>query len=233
MARCASLRSREGAPLSVESIIGGGLAGHHHQQQHMIPGDDDDGDKPASLVGGGDPLDFFGAIRNLVEQSIQPEDIRKYSSQQQLEIPVVNNSSSSRYRIVEDLQAERDKLRERVSELESATPQQAHSRQLLSEAETALDQSKTELANVREVAARDLSFQASRAKAEAALARADSEATVAQLGEEFRKFREKATADEEVGAARLESLREELAADREQLSALKRAREEGVERQRA
>ncbi|CAB1098274.1 unnamed protein product [Ectocarpus sp. CCAP 1310/34] len=103
----------------------------------------------------------------------------------------------------------------------------------LSEAETALDQSKTELSSVREAAARDLSFQASRAKAEAALARADSEATLAQLGEEYRKFREKTVADEEAGAARLESLREALATERDQLSVLKRAREEDVRRQTA
>ncbi|CAN0416583.1 unnamed protein product, partial [Ectocarpus sp. 12 AP-2014] len=85
----------------------------------------------------------------------------------------------------------------------------------------------------REAAARDLSFQASRAKAEAALARADSEATLAQLGEEFRKFREKTAADEEAGAVRLESLREALTTERDQLSALKRAREEDVQRQTA
>ncbi|CBJ28578.1 TiTiN family member (ttn-1) [Ectocarpus siliculosus] len=193
----------------------------------MMPAGDDDGDKTA--LAGGDPLDFFGAIRNLVEQSIQPEDLRKYSSQQPLEVPVVN-SSSSFGGIVVELQAENDKLRQRVLEFESARPQREQARQLLSEAETALDQSKTELSSVREAAARDLSFQASRAKAEAALARADSEATLAQLGEEFRKFREKTAADEEAGAARLESLRGALATERDQLSALKRAREEDVQR---
>ncbi|CAM9953871.1 unnamed protein product [Ectocarpus sp. 4 AP-2014] len=229
MARCASLRSRDGAPLSVESIIGG-LAGQQQQQQHMMPAGDDDGNR--TVLTGGDPLDFFGAIRNLVEQSIPPEDLRKYSSQQPLEIPVVN-SSSSFGGIVEELQAENDKLRERVLEFESARPQQEQARQLLSEAETALDESKIELSSVREAAARDLSFQASRAKAEAALGRADSEATLAQLGEEFRKFREKTAADEEAGAARLESLREALATERDQLSALKRAKEEDVQRQRA
>lgn len=128
MARCASLRSREGAPLSVESIIGG-LAGQQ-QQQHMMPAGDDDGDKTA--LAGGDPLDFFGAIRNLVEQSIQPEDLRKYSSQQPLEIRVVN-SSSSFGGIVEELQAENDKLRERVLEFESARPQQEQARLLVRE----------------------------------------------------------------------------------------------------
>lgn len=112
----------------MESIIGG-LPGHQQQHQHMIPGDDD-GEKKTALAGG-DPLDFFGAIRNLVEQSIQPEDIRKYSSQARLEIPVVNSSSSSYGGIVEELQADNDNLRERVLELESAKPQQEHALQLV------------------------------------------------------------------------------------------------------
>ncbi|CAB1098272.1 unnamed protein product [Ectocarpus sp. CCAP 1310/34] len=96
----------------------------------MMPAGDDDGNK--TLLAGGDPLDFFGAICNLVEQSIPPEDLRNYSSQQPLEIPVVNRSNSFGG-IVEELQAENDRLRERVLEFESARPLQEQARQLVRE----------------------------------------------------------------------------------------------------
>lgn len=142
MARCASLRSRTGArPLSISGILG--------QQEHMnLPtidtGGNDDGAN-SSIPLPGDALDFFGTIRNLVEQSIQPEDLQKYAShREQGEFLTVNSNagggggsrsgaSSPQHLIVEQLRRENGALRGKVWELELALQEsQENSHRLVS-----------------------------------------------------------------------------------------------------
>lgn len=76
-----------------------------------------------------DPLDFFGAIANLVEQSISPKDIDNYASstrQRRVDFPSSITSSSSLSQdeaVVTELKTENSHLRGRVPELERALDQ--------------------------------------------------------------------------------------------------------------
>lgn len=122
MARCASLVSRSGAPLAIEMV-------ELEQDQEM---------EDMLLGSPADALDFFGAIRDLVETKIPPEELRKHAPRRELgdtfgaaEFPSAASGSSSSgggkddaaaEKIVQDcqLRAENLFLRGRVSELELA-----------------------------------------------------------------------------------------------------------------
>lgn len=75
---------------------------------------------------GGDPLDFFGAIRDLVQQSLRPDELEKYSSLGRVEFPAASNvstnsgRSSQDGRVMAELRRENDRLVERVHVLEQA-----------------------------------------------------------------------------------------------------------------
>lgn len=99
-----------------------------------IPPDTDmpsGGEGRPHLIASSDPLDFFGAIRGLVEQSISKEEMTKYSTSSgstSLRRRLANHVdfSSSTTTAVEDnpsvveqqLRLENESLRRRVSELE-------------------------------------------------------------------------------------------------------------------
>lgn len=78
MARCESLRSRAGDPLAIEMVE---LEQEELEQrqretlEQMLLSSPNRGSSKAT----NDPIDFFGAIRNLVETNIPPEDIEKYT----------------------------------------------------------------------------------------------------------------------------------------------------------
>lgn len=119
MARYESLLSRSAAPLrsDMENSMSRGM-----NQQNL----------PPNLST--DPLDFFGAIRDLVEQSIPQQEIKRYAPLQQkqqrkwkAEAPAAVGSCSSSTGgesglrgIVAQLEGENGTLRDRVSELERA-----------------------------------------------------------------------------------------------------------------
>lgn len=71
-----------------------------------------------------DPLDFFGAIRDLVEQSIPREEINKYATPRHQRrgegFPVVRSIGTSPSGLVAELRAENGFLVKRVAELENA-----------------------------------------------------------------------------------------------------------------
>lgn len=77
-------------------------------------------------AGGGDPLDFFGAIRDLVQQSLRPEELDKYSSLGRVDFPAATNVSSNSCghcqdgKVVAELRRENERLVERVHFLEQA-----------------------------------------------------------------------------------------------------------------
>lgn len=76
MARCASLRPRAGDPLAIEMV---GLEQElleQRQQETMLLASPN---RSTAVVKTNDPIDFFGAIRKLVETSIPPEEIEKYT----------------------------------------------------------------------------------------------------------------------------------------------------------
>ncbi len=125
MARCASLVSRSGAPLAIEMV-------ELEQDQEM---------EDMLLGSPADSLDFFGAIRDLVETKITPEDLRKHAPRREygdafgaaeFPPPAANGGGGSSVgsgkddaaaeKIVQDcqLRAENLFLRGRVSELELA-----------------------------------------------------------------------------------------------------------------
>eukprot|EP00903_Cladosiphon_okamuranus_P005875 g5811.t1 len=265
MARCASLKPRAGDPLAIEMVEleQEELERQQRQQREMMEQMlltspiRSSGKKKAN-----DPIDFFGAIRNLVETNISPEDIEKYTpvrdhplhpgafdayieaaaceredgtSDSEEDVRV----SASAQKIVrehqdssDDLRAENRLLRERLSEVEISLQQcQDHSHRLLSEVETDLYKAKADLRTIQETAARDLSFQSSQFNAESAIARANSAAALAQLGEEFRLFREKA-ASSSSGAddALLKNAQDGLADERERFSEFRRAVEGDMRR---
>lgn len=75
---------------------------------------------------GGDPLDFFGAIRDLVQQSLRPDELEKYSSLGRVDFPAASNVSTTNgrnsqdSRVMVELRRENDRLVERVHVLEQA-----------------------------------------------------------------------------------------------------------------
>lgn len=95
-----------------------------------LPDTSEGGDVVTNLPG--DALDFFGTIRSLVEQSIQPEDLQKYASSQGERggFLMVNGgygggdsrggAASPQHQIVEQLRRENGALRGKVWELEQA-----------------------------------------------------------------------------------------------------------------
>ena len=117
MARYDSLLSRSAAPLrsDMDNSMSRGM-----NEQNL----------PPNLST--DPLDFFGAIRDLVEQSIPQQDIKRYALPRQkqpqwkVEAPAAVGSSSRTGAesglggIVAQLEGENGTLRDRVSELERA-----------------------------------------------------------------------------------------------------------------
>lgn len=121
MARYESLLSRSAAPL--RSDMDNNSMSREMNQQNL----------PPNLST--DPLDFFGAIRDLVEQSIPQQELKRYAPSQQkqqrkwkVEAPGAAAGSCSSGSggesglggIVAQLEGENGTLRDRVSELERA-----------------------------------------------------------------------------------------------------------------
>lgn len=121
MARYESLLSRSAAPL--RSDMDNNSMSREMNQQNL----------PPNLST--DPLDFFGAIRDLVEQSIPQQELKRYAPSQQkqqrkwkVEGPAGAAGSCSSSAggesglggIVAQLEGENGTLRDRVSELERA-----------------------------------------------------------------------------------------------------------------
>lgn len=115
MARCSSLRSRNGAPIHPDILS-----------------------EITNSKSSKDPLDFFGAIRGLVEQSVSPEDLERYAPPRELqrgaEFPASTASGFSAPSrldgIVEELRIENGLLRQRVAELEGDLEQLRQQQQL-------------------------------------------------------------------------------------------------------
>lgn len=145
MARCESLRSRAGDPLAIEMVDLEQAELEQRQRatmERMLLG------SPTRSQRTNDPIDFFGAIRNLVETNVTPEDIEKYTpvrdhplhpgafdayleaaAREQEQGASDSEEELAGHKIVEDqerdgdLRAENRFLRGKVSELELALQQ--------------------------------------------------------------------------------------------------------------
>lgn len=118
MAMGESLRSRAGLTMPVPPELSG--------MNNMLGPN-----KPAA-----DALDFFGAIRNLVENAIPTGEIQRYRAlrKQDIEFSVVGSAcgSSTGGIVAQELRAENEILRKKVSDLERALEEaQRPSRQQL------------------------------------------------------------------------------------------------------
>lgn len=174
MARCASLKSRAADPLAIEMVEleQEELERQQRQQREMMEHMLLTSPTLASSKQTNDPIDFFGAIRNLVETNIPPEDIEKYTpvrdhplhpgafdaymeaaareraegasdSEEDVHVPAQKIVQEHKD---SDLRAENRFLRERLSEVEIALQQsQEHSHRLVSLSCTFFDRVEGEM----------------------------------------------------------------------------------------
>ena len=154
MARCESLKSRAGDPLAIEMVE---LEQEELEQRQRATMEQMLLTSPNRSSKAADPIDFFGAIRNLVETNIPAEDIERYTpvrdhplhpgafdaymeaAAREQEEGASDSSdedvvSAQQHKIVQeqesDLRAENRFLQERVSELELALQQAQESAHL-------------------------------------------------------------------------------------------------------